>query len=215
MTNYIFAIADDHSVVRHGVSLLLKTEYPNCNVNQFSTFNDVIKFLTIEKINLLILDINFPDGNSLNIIPTIKKIQPELKILIFSAYDEEIYAVRYLSAGANGYLNKLCDESEIILAVDSVINNGRYVSQKINNKIMDTYIFKKPTNPLQQLSNREIEIAKLLVDGLGNNDISESLNIKNTTTSTYKNRIFQKLSINSVSELIQIFNLYFNNNSEE
>ena len=74
---------------------------------------------------------------------------------------------------------------------------------------MDSYILKKPSNPLEQLSNREIEIAKFLVDGRSNIDISKSLNIKKTTVSTYKNRIFEKLSIDTLSGLIQIFQLYY------
>ena len=73
---------------------------------------------------------------------------------------------------------------------------------------MDSYILKKPSNPLEQLSNREIEIAKFLVDGRSNIDICKSLSIKKTTVSTYKNRIFEKLGVNNLSDFISIFNLY-------
>ena len=79
---------------------------------------------------------------------------------------------------------------------------------------MESYILKKPSNPLEQLSNREIEIAKFLVDGRSNIDISKSLNIKKTTVSTYKNRIFVKLSIDTLSGLIQIFQLYYTKEKE-
>ena len=78
---------------------------------------------------------------------------------------------------------------------------------------MDSYILKKPTNPLEQLSNRELEVANLLVDGYGNNEISTKLYIQKTTVSTYKNRIFEKLGVNNLSDFISIFNLY--NNSEK
>ena len=73
---------------------------------------------------------------------------------------------------------------------------------------MDTYIFNKPKNPLEQLSNREIEIAKLLVEGFSNIDICNTLNIQKSTVSTYKNRIFEKLDVDNLSSLIQIFNFY-------
>ena len=89
---------------------------------------------------------------------------------------------------------------------------GKYTSQHIQDKIVNSFILKKPDNPLDQLSNREIEVAKFLVDGYSNIDISKSLNLKKTTVSTYKNRIFEKLSIETLSELIQTFNLYFTQN---
>ena len=104
---YNFISADDHSIVTQGMSFILKDLYNGATVYQIESFSEIIKVLNSTTIDLLILDINFPDGSSLNLLPTLKKIQPDLKILIFSGYDEDIYAVRYLSAGANGYLNKL------------------------------------------------------------------------------------------------------------
>ena len=74
---------------------------------------------------------------------------------------------------------------------------------------MDSYIFKKPANPLEQLSNRELEVAKLMVDGYGNAEICQALNIQKTTVSTYKTRIFEKTGVNNLSYLIQLFNLYW------
>lgn len=211
---YNFISADDHSVVTQGMSFILKDLYKNATVYQIESFSEIIKVLNTTSIDLLILDINFPDGSSLNLLPTLKKIQPDLKILIFSGYDEEIYAVRYLSAGANGYLNKLSSEEEIKHAIKTVMTFGKYTSKNIQDKIMDSYILKKPSNPLEQLSNREIEIAKFLVDGHSNIDICKSLSIKKTTVSTYKNRIFEKLSIDTLSGLIQIFQLYYTKEKE-
>lgn len=206
---YNFISADNHSVVTQGMSFILKDLYNGATVYQIESFSEIIKVLNSTTIDLLILDINFPDGSSLNLLPTLKKIQPDLKILIFSGYDEDIYAVRYLSAGANGYLSKLSSEEEIKHAIKTVMTFGKYTSKNIQDKIMDSYILKKPSNPLEQLSNREIEIAKFLVEGKSNIDICKSLSIKKTTVSTYKNRIFEKLSIDTLSGLIQIFQLYY------
>ena len=203
-----FIVADDHTIVRQGVTFILKEIHKNSCVYQLANFSEIIKRLNTTPIDLIVLDISFPDGTSLNIIPTIKKIQPNLKILIFSAFDENIYAIRYLNAGANGYLSKLSNEEEIKLAIKSVLNSGKYISKNIQEKIMDTYIFNKPKNPLEQLSNREIEIAKLLVEGFSNIDICNTLNIQKSTVSTYKNRIFEKLDVDNLSSLIQIFNFY-------
>jgi DNA-binding NarL/FixJ family response regulator len=206
---YSFLIADDHGVVRQGVSLLIKELFLNPDVYQSATFKDTFKVLKETKIDLLVLDINFPDGNSLNIISEVKSIQPDVKILIFSAYDEDIYAMRYLNAGAAGYLNKGSSEEEMKQALNSMMISGKYITQKIKDRILDSYISKLPINPLEQLSNREVEVARLLIKGYGNLEISEFLQIKKTTVSTFKNRIFEKLEIDNLATLIEMFHLYF------
>lgn len=207
--NYRFIIADDHSVVRRGVSFVLKELYPAATVFMAASFAEIYKILEAEKVDLLFLDVNFPDGSSLGIIPYLKRVKPGMKILIFSAFDEEIYAVRYLSAGANGYLNKLCTENDIKNAVDLIMLSGKYISENIRMKIMDTFIFNNNFNPLSQLSNREIEIAKLLVKGHSNSAICELLQLKKTTVSTYKRRVFEKLEINKLTSLINIFSSHY------
>ncbi|MFN3968080.1 response regulator transcription factor [Flavobacterium sp.] len=206
--NFTFLIADDHSIVRQGVSLLIKELFFNAKIHQAGNFKDTLKILRETKIDLLVLDINFPDGNSLNIIAETKNIQPDIKILIFSAYDEDIYALRYLNAGASGYLNKGSNEEEMKQALKSMIVSGKYITQNIKDRILDSYISKKPINPLELLSNREVEVARLLIKGYGNMEIAEYLNVKKSTVSTFKNRIFEKLEIDNLADLIDFFHLY-------
>ncbi|WP_316632260.1 response regulator transcription factor [uncultured Flavobacterium sp.] len=207
--SYSFLIVDDHSVVRQGVSLIIKELFLNANIYMAGNFKDTFKLLKEVKFDLLILDVNFPDGNSINVLGEIKAIQPDLKILIFSAYDENIYAMRYLNAGASGYLNKETTEDEMKKAINSMISSGKYITQNVKDRILDSYISKKPTNPLDLLSNREIEVAQLLIKGYGNLEILELLNLKKTTISTYKNRIFEKLEIDNLADLIKFFQLYY------
>ena len=205
---YVFLIVDDHSVVRQGVALIIKELFLNAKVHMAGNFKDTLKVLSEVKFDLLILDINFPDGNSINVLTEIKAIQPDLKILIFSAYDENIYAMRYLNAGASGYLNKETTEDEMKNAINTMISSGKYITQNVKDKILDSYITKKPTNPLDLLSNREVQVAQLLIKGYGNLEILEFLNIKKTTVSTYKSRIFEKLEIDNLADLIKFFQLY-------
>jgi DNA-binding NarL/FixJ family response regulator len=207
--SYSFLIVDDHSVVRQGVSLIIKELFLNAAIHMAGNFKDTFKVLKEVKFDLLILDVNFPDGNSINVLAEIKAIQPDLKILIFSAYDENIYAMRYLNAGASGYLNKETTEDEMKKAINSMISSGKYITQNVKDRILDSYISKKPTNPLDLLSNREIEVAQLLIKGYGNLEILELLNLKKTTISTYKNRIFEKLEIDNLADLIKFFQLYY------
>lgn len=207
--SYTFLIADDHSVVRQGISLVVKELFPGSVVHTAGSFKDTLKAVKENKFDLLILDINFPDGNSINIIPEVKSIQPDLKIMIFTAYDESIYAMRYLNAGVSGYLNKGCAEEEMKQAIKSMVTTGKYITQSIKDRILDSYISKTPINPLEKLSNREVEVARLLIKGYGNLEISELLQIKKTTVSTFKNRVFEKLEIDNLASLIEVFQLYF------
>lgn len=205
---FTFITADDHSVITKSLSFILKEHYPTSKVYELTCISDVVKTLHITTVDLLLLDITFPDGNTLNIIPTLKKIQPDLKILIFSGLEEDIYAIRYINAGANGYLSKLSTEEDIINAISTVMNLGKYLSENIQDKITDSYIFKKPSNLLEQLSNRELEITRLMVEGYGNTEICAALDLQKSTVSTYKNRIFEKLGVDNLPDLLQLFNLY-------
>ena len=208
LSKFTFVTADDHSVVTKSLSFIMKELFSNATIYELNNLTDVVEKLNTTPVNLLMLDVTFPDGNSLAVIPTIKKIQPNLKILIFSGHDEDIYAMRYLQAGADGYLHKLSTEDEIKMAINEVMTFGRYLSRNIQEKLTNNYIFKKPQNPLEQLSNRELEIARLMVEGYGNIEICAALDLQKSTVSTYKNRIFEKLQIEHISELIHLFNLY-------
>jgi DNA-binding NarL/FixJ family response regulator len=196
-------LADDHSVVRQGMSLVLKEAFDNAAVYQARDFESALLILKQETFDLLLLDINLPGGNTVNMIDQVKAVSGAVKILMFSAYDEEQYALRYLRAGANGYLNKLSTEQEIVNAVRSVIEKGEYISDKIREVAANNH-----HNPLETLSDRELQIAELLVKGEGNLEISNLLNIQMSTVSTYKKRIFDKLTINNIPGLIEVFKLY-------
>lgn len=208
LKKYKFITADDHDIVAKSLIYILKDLYSNCEVFQVDKVQQIIQILQKETIDLLILDISFPEGDTLGIIPKLREIQPNLKILIFSGHDENIYAMRYFHANINGYVSKLINLNEVKNAILEVMNNRKSFSKVIQEQILDNAILKKPTNTLQQLSNREFEIAKLLVKGYGNTEICQELDLQKSTVSTYKNRIFEKLEVGNVPELINLFNLY-------
>ncbi|QEE48080.1 response regulator transcription factor [Flavobacterium alkalisoli] len=203
-------IADDHSVVRQGVALILREAFNSVNIYHAESFSEIAEILKKQSINLILLDINLPGGNNVGMINNIKEIQSSIKVLMFSAYDEDQYAVRYIHAGVDGYLNKLSSEDKIIEAVSEILRGGRYFSDKIKDRVFESVINKIPENPLESLSNREMEIADLLAKGEGNLEIANRLDIKMSTVSTYKSRIFEKLGINNVVSLAEKFNIYRN-----
>lgn len=203
-------ITDDHGIVRHGTKLLIKDMLADAVIHEAENIDQMVSMLKARPYDLLILDINLPGGNTTQMIDQARLRRPDLKILIFSAYDERLYATRYIQAGANGYLHKHTSEQEIRDAIFSVLHHGRYVSGSLQSFLMDSFIQKKdqPENPLLLLSNREIEVAELLVQGMGGIEISTSLSIQMSTVSTYKKRIYEKLGVSNVAELIEKFRLY-------
>lgn len=202
-------LADDHSVVRHGISLLLKEAFQGVNIMHANSFEEVLEKIDQQQ-DLIFLDINLPGGNSTKMIKKIRQKNPNLSIMIFSAYNEAQYALRYIHAGANGFLNKDSSDEEIINAVRSVLETGKYISNVVKEKILENALLNTPVNPLEMLSNREIEVAELLVDGVGNLEISNKLSIQMSTVSTFKNRIFEKLGIDNVVRLVEILKIYKN-----
>jgi len=207
--NFSVALVDDHSVVRQGIALTLKKHFQGVKLFQAADFETLLDLLEAEEnISLILLDINMPGGNSIEMIQKIKSLQPLAKVLIFSAFEEKHYALRYIQAGANGYLNKLEEEEEIVNAVRQVITSGKYMSLSLKENMMDFMFNKQAVNPLSLLSEREFEIANLLVSGDGNLEIANKLNIHMSTVSTYKARVFNKLNVDNVVSLADLFKLY-------
>lgn len=206
--SYKILIVDDHIVVKTGVSIILNSEIEDLDIQYASTFSETLEKIKLFSYDLIILDINIPGGKNVEMISKIKGIVNKVKILMFSAHEEEFYALRYISAGADGFLNKLCSEDKIVEAVKSIRKYGKFLTEDLMDQLNDNKLNNEPLNPFDKLSRREIEIAKLLVRGDGNLEISNNLGIQMSTVSTYKNRIFEKLKINNLVELIEKHNLH-------
>lgn len=208
--SYKILIVDDHMVVKMGVSIILNSEIDDLDIQFTSTYSETLEKVKQFSYDLIILDINIPGGKNIEMISEIKAIVPEVKILMFSAHEEEFYALRYVSAGADGFLNKLSSEEKLIEAVRSIRELGKYLTDNLIDQLNNNLLNDEPLNPFDKLSKREIEIANLLVRGDGNLEISNNLGIQMSTVSTYKNRIFEKLKINNLVELIEKHHLHCN-----
>ncbi|MDW9378765.1 response regulator transcription factor [Chryseobacterium sp. JV558] len=196
-------IADDHFVVRLGTTLILESHYKDVQISYAESYTDLTDKLLVEKFDLLILDINMPESKYLSMIGEVKKIQPDLKILVFSVYDNDI-AVQYIIEGADGYINKLCDENNILEAVENIFETGTYYSPDIVKKLVSSAKKDTPVNPIEALSEREKEIFDLLIKGYGNIEISNELNLHLSTVSTYKARVYKKLNIKNTVDLVRL-----------
>lgn len=202
-------IADDHGVVRYGMMLLLKDIMPWAKVSQVGSFNEAVDLIKKTEIDLLILDINLPGGNNIQMLESLNAVQKGIKVLMFSAYEESLYATRYLQAGAKGYLHKQTSNNEIKKAIATVFSGGVYMSDNVKDLMLNRMLnHNEDQSPLDLLSNREFEVAQLLIYGHGITDISSLLNLQISTVSTYKNRIFEKLNVVNVVQLIDKFHFW-------
>lgn len=197
-------ITDDHYVVRMGTGFILesKLNYP-CSVDFADCYTDARNKVSQEEYDLLILDIDMPDSIFQAMVKELKSVsvQKNLKIAIFSVHDADV-VIRYIQEGADGYINKNSGESEILNAVNCILDTGYYYSQQIMNKILN---LSKNNNPLEKLSEREFQVFKLLAEGNGNIEISNILNLQMSTISTYKKKIFEKLKVKTVVDLVRIY----------
>lgn len=198
-------LVDDHLVVRKGVELVLLSTFPKAYVYSAENYDDALDIMKTIRLDLVILDININGIENIKIMNSIKEIQSKVKILIFSSHEEKHYGIRYIQNGADGYLNKFCTEDKIIKAVQQILDKGYYYSDQVKDKLNSKTKKNGGSSPIESLSNREFEIAKLLISGEGILEISNKLNIQMSTVSTYKNRIFEKLNISNVVSLSELF----------
>lgn len=203
-------VADDHSIVRIGLTLLLKRIRPDASVAESRDFREVLEATGKHHFDLIILDVNMANGNYQDTMDIIRRRQAKSKILVFSSLDEQLYAIRYLQTGADGFLHKLASEEEVERAVLQMLNSGKYISERVKESMISSFLHgdKKHEDPLEILSNRELDIARFLIQGQSLKEIAERLHLHVATVSTYKTRIFEKMAITRVTELIERFRIH-------
>jgi DNA-binding NarL/FixJ family response regulator len=203
-------VVDDQEVVRYGTTLILQKTIDDVHVSNASSFDDTLKVLSSKQFDLVILDIDMPGGNNHQMLDVIRLRHPEIKILIFSSYDEQIFGWRYLEAGADGFLSKKTGIEEIKNAVKSLLRDEKYLSPLLKQTMLNNAGNKKSatTNPLDRLSNRESNIMQLLIKGTSVAEIAQQLSLQISTVSTYKKRICEKLQVSNIVEMIEKVQLY-------
>ena len=147
----------------------------------------------------MISDLDMPGKNGLAALEQIKLVKPNLPVLILSIYTEDLYAVRVLKAGASGYLNKNAAPYELIHAIQRIALGRKYITPEIGEKLL--LYFDTDKQPHELLTNKELEIFKLLAFGKTITQISEMLSMALTTVSTHRSRIMEKFNLSTNSEL--------------
>jgi two-component system invasion response regulator UvrY len=193
-------IADDHSMIRKGLKLFMQVSLGYTDIHEVATCKDLMRELIKRKYTHLVLDIILPDGNTLEVIPNIRRVYPELNIMVFSMQPAEIYGEAVKQYGVNFYLSKSAGEEEMLHLLQRFIQN--------NIPVRKSAVLQNNENPFSTLAPRELEILHYVLKGMGTKEIGETLNLKMNTISTIKTRIFEKTNADNIKELIQLATLY-------
>ena len=193
-------IADDHSMIRKGLKLFMQLNLGHNDVHEVATCNDLMKELVKKKYTHLVLDIILSDGSTLEVIPNIRRVYPELQIMVFSMQPAEIYGEALKQYGINYYLSKSVGEEDMLQML------RRFIQNEI--PVRKSPVIHHHDNPFSSLAPRELEILHYVLKGIGTKEIGETLNLKMSTVSTIKTRIFEKTSAGNIKELIDLATLY-------
>jgi two-component system, NarL family, invasion response regulator UvrY len=199
-----FLIVDDHVVVRSGVKALLTNLFNPSEIYEASDGNSAITLLDQHQYDLIIMDIQMPNTDTIGLVDHIHIKFPDAKVLMFSISAEKMYAVRFLKAGAKGFVPKNASLNEITEAINMVLNGRNYISNTLTDEMVRLAVSGVRDNPFEKLSRREFEIVLLLLSGKTLSEISGSLNLQASTVGTHKARLFEKLNITNILELKEL-----------
>jgi len=195
-------IADDHAILRRGLIEILRREFKDAACGEAEDAEQTLAQVQGHDWDLVILDVTMPGRSGIDVLADLKRLRPKLPVLILSMHPEDQYGKRVLKAGASGYLNKDSAPEELIKAVRKVLAGGRYVSPALA-EVLALDLGRQADQPLHdRLSDRELEILRLIGSGKTISQIAEVLHLSVSTVSTYRGRILEKMNLTTTAELM-------------
>jgi two-component system invasion response regulator UvrY len=194
-------IADDHAVVRRGLRQILSETSDILVGGEASTVPEVRQKLLDERWDVVVLDVNMPGGNGIELLGELRKLGPSPRALVLTVYPEEQYAVRAIRAGASGFLTKESAPEKLIEAVRKVASGGKYVSLELAEALASVVAGEGGGAPHERLSDREFEVLKMLASGRTVSQVAGDLGLSVKTVSTHRTRILKKMEMKTNAEL--------------
>ena len=196
-------IVDDHSMVREGLILRISA-YPDLEVcGEAATEEEAMVLVKQTQPGLVIVDISLKSGHGIELIKRIREFSSTIKILVSSGFQESLYAERALRAGALGYLNKQDSGEKVIEAIHTVLRGDRYVSAAITQRLVSQALGNRSeaADPIASLSDRELEIFRMIGNGKTSGSIADELFLSTHTIDTHRENIKRKLGLKNAAEL--------------
>lgn len=199
-------VVDDHPLMRDGMALLISSEADWQICGFASSIQETLKQLKTIEPDLMVVDLSLKDGLGLDLIKTVKERFPKILMLVVSAYEENLYAERALRSGASGYVNKQECDTTLLQAIRTVLSGRRYVSEQILQRLISLAIDGAESgsgDPVEQLTDRELEIFRLIGQGVTPAAIAKQLHISTHTIDSHRENMRHKLGVSNGRELIQ------------
>jgi len=198
-------IVDDHPIVRQGLRRVMEAEDDLSVCGETETVRAARSAIRELRPDGVVIDISLKQGDGIELVRDVRAHHSELPILVLSMHDETIYAERLLSAGANGYIMKHAASEQFLESLRRVLDGGVYVSESVSNNMLRklaagaSYV----SNPIERLSNREVQILHMIGKGMSTKEAAHALNLSVKTVESHRQRIKRKLNLATGTQLVQ------------
>lgn len=207
MKKITIVIVEDHKLVREMWGQLFSSRPDIEIIGKSGEFDEAIDMIKAKKPDIVLLDINLAGASGMDAVPIIRKYVPGARIIAVSMHSQPAYAKKMMQMGAKGYVTKNSSHEEIFDALDAVMNGKTYVCMEIKNIISDMALKNDAKGPdIKDLSLREIEIIKLIKEGLSSKEIAQQMNISTRTAEVHRHNILKKLGLKNTASLISFIN---------
>jgi DNA-binding NarL/FixJ family response regulator len=207
MKKITIAIVDDHKLIRQMWAKMFEGNNEIEIKGESGTLDEALEMIKINMPDIVFLDINLAKGSGMDAVPLIRELSPGTRIIAISMHNQRAYAKKMLQLGAKAYITKNSSHEEMFKAIEEVMKGGVYVCAEIKHLLSDQFINYEPTGyGIKNLSIREIEIIKLIKDGLSSKTISSLLNIAIGTVEMHRYNILKKLKLKNTASLINFIN---------
>lgn len=196
-------IADDYQVVRHGIRQVLLSELTDIEIGEAANATEIIKQLRAGAWDLLMLDINMPGKNGLEVLRQLRDEKCNIPVLVLSMHEEEQMAVRAIRSGATGYLSKAAPADNIITAVRQILDGHKYISPKVA-ELLAMQVNQKEADefPHLALGERQMEVFLMIAKGLSLGEMANQLNVSKSTVSNIRSRVLEKMKVENNADLV-------------
>jgi len=194
-------IVDDYEITRRGLKHIFVDAFPEVQIGEAEDSQTAFELLMRQEWDLVLVDVNIPGRNGLEVLEEAKWLRPQTPVLVLSRHTEEEFAVRALKLGASGYLNKSLASDEILAAAKKALAGGIYITASLAEKLAASLGDKVQNAAHECLSNRELLVLRLVASGRTIKEIADQLCLSEKTIGTYRSRIAKKLGLNSNVEL--------------
>ena len=199
------AATDDHTMVLRGIETMLKNSTEVTVVATYKNCDETYKGIRTNTPDVLLLDINLPDGNGIEFCKLLHKEYPDIHIIALTNFNETAFVKNIIRNGAKGYLLKNTDKQELETAIKKVYRGEQYLQKSIQKKLLEeSFGITSRKSFIPKLTRREQEVLKLIVDELTTHEIAEKLFISVKTVETHRSHLIQKLDVRNTAGLVRI-----------